>query len=220
MRRTLSSLTRLKEAAKDKSMRRRSRLEASLANGRSSARRYLLYGAMIVLSLALPAALTLRGNQSPTVPSSPSPSAGFDGAGTAGGGGGVQEGGVPSTRPREGRDVQDSRFTAVSPLVWRGIADGIASTPTSADDIHVVFSTDCSPYQNYQAILLFHSAEVSLCSGAVCHFAHVILFLFLHTSALVLSTSAAPAPLPGSVWYTYAQGGGVRTKYGILSLHS
>lgn len=160
MRRTLSSLARLNEAAKDKSMRRRSRLEANLANGRSSARRYLLYGAMIVLSLALPAALTLRGNHRP-VSSNPSPSAGFDGSAEigGGGGGGVHGGGASSAQPRwEGRDVQD--LGTVSPLVWRGIADGIPSTPASTDDIHVVFSTDCSPYQNYQAILLFHSAEV------------------------------------------------------------
>lgn len=144
-------------------MRRRSRLEANLANGRSYARKYLLYGAMIVLSLALPAALTLRGNHRPLPPSNTPPSANMSGGATIGGDGGgdgAHETGMSSAQPRWGGvDVKD--LGAVSPLVWRGIEDGIPSTPSSEDDIHVVFSTDCSPYQNYQSIVLFHSAEVS-----------------------------------------------------------
>lgn len=43
---------------------------------------------------------------------------------------------------------------------WDGVMKGIPSMPRSDVDIHVVFSTDCSPYQNYQSILLLHSAEV------------------------------------------------------------
>ena len=175
MPRALSSLSRLNQpqAARDTSMRRRSRLEANLSGGRSSARRYLLY-AMIALSLALPAALTLRSSSSSKSTNSKSNSpplgSGAESGDGTGSRGRVQEPGMPSSssaRPRwEGRDVQD--LGVVSPLVWRGIGDGIASAPASADDIHVVFSTDCSPYQNYQAILLFHSAEVGFSgSGAV-----------------------------------------------------
>lgn len=130
-------------------MRRRSSLEASFANGRSSTSmrwRCLLYGVIMgVLFLAL----TLCGNR----PSPSKPSVSVDGAAMVGGRDGVHG-------SKEGRDdVQDQG--AISPLIWRGIYDGIASTPASAEDIHLVFSTDCSPYQNYQAILLFHSAEVS-----------------------------------------------------------
>lgn len=45
-------------------------------------------------------------------------------------------------------------------LPWRGISPGIPSAPRSIDDLHVVFSTDCSAYQHFQSIVLFHSAEV------------------------------------------------------------
>ena len=33
--------------------------------------------------------------------------------------------------------------------------------PLGEDDIHVVFSTDCSNYQAWQAVVLFHSAILS-----------------------------------------------------------
>lgn len=184
MRHALSAVSLLNHAARSKSMRRRSRLEANLANGRSPTprrrRRYLLYGAMGVLSLALPAALTLRGNR--PSPPKPEPSARIDSGATIGGGDRAH-GSEISTQPRwKGRDVQD--LGAISPLVWGGIGDGIAATPASADDIHVVFSTDCSPYQNYQAILLFHSAEVrgasvvlKLSAGAVHFYGKYVLYL-------------------------------------------
>lgn len=55
---------------------------------------------------------------------------------------------------------EDARASEVSLQVWRGIGAGMASGPKSVDDIHVAFSTDCSPYQNFQSITLFHSAEV------------------------------------------------------------
>jgi len=35
-----------------------------------------------------------------------------------------------------------------------------SSSSSSNDEIHVIFSTDCSPYQDWQTILLFHSAKV------------------------------------------------------------
>lgn len=50
----------------------------------------------------------------------------------------------------------------VEPGVWKGIAEDILSSPRSKHDIHIVFSTDCSLYQNYQSILLFNSAEVTV----------------------------------------------------------
>ena len=165
-------------------MCRRPKLEANLANARSSpARRYLLYGAMIVMSLALPAVLTLRGNNHR--PARPHLTTGYgDGAGAMGDGGGGGEVHDDARKPssssssaaaaaaRRGASSDDDKTTQsrsrgrkertspVSRLEWRGLADGIASAPASADDIHVVFSTDCSPFQNYQAIVLFHSAEV------------------------------------------------------------
>lgn len=43
---------------------------------------------------------------------------------------------------------------------WDGVMKEMPSKPRSELDIHVVFSTDCSPYQNFQSTLLFHSAEV------------------------------------------------------------
>ncbi|CAN0035832.1 unnamed protein product [Pylaiella littoralis] len=55
---------------------------------------------------------------------------------------------------------EDARASEVSLQVWRGIGAGMASGPKSVDDIHVAFSTDCSPYQNFQSITLFHSAEM------------------------------------------------------------
>eukprot|EP00612_Vaucheria_litorea_P006340 CAMPEP_0171471968 /NCGR_PEP_ID=MMETSP0946-20130122/1012_1 /TAXON_ID=109269 /ORGANISM="Vaucheria litorea, Strain CCMP2940" /LENGTH=481 /DNA_ID=CAMNT_0012001543 /DNA_START=87 /DNA_END=1529 /DNA_ORIENTATION=- len=40
----------------------------------------------------------------------------------------------------------------------KGISSKIPSTPRNLDDIHVLFSTDCSEYQNWQSLLLFYSA--------------------------------------------------------------
>lgn len=64
-------------------------------------------------------------------------------------------GNVPSTE-----DPQ--KFQHKPELVegWGGIMQGIPSAPRSKHDIHVVFSTDCSAYQNYQSIILFNTAEV------------------------------------------------------------
>lgn len=133
-------------------MRRKSRLETDRENGRSYIRRYLFFGALALLSLALPAALTLLGSGRP--PASP-PGASYEGNGAAGGvGASGGDGGDGSSWARP------SDLDPVSSLEWRGIGGGIASVPTSVDDMHVVFSTDCSPYQNYQSVLLFHSAEV------------------------------------------------------------
>jgi len=39
-----------------------------------------------------------------------------------------------------------------------GGAEGGAASSSSSSDMHVVFSTDCSPYQNWQSILLFYSS--------------------------------------------------------------
>lgn len=128
-------------------MRRRSRPQPWQATARPNFQRYLFYAALVVLSLAFPAALTLVGRRPP--PSSP----------------------LTVAKPREdswstARDDGEMLADAedVSPMIWRGIAEGIPPTPRSAEDIHVVFSTDCSPYQNYQAIMLFNSAEVWYCS--------------------------------------------------------
>ncbi len=44
------------------------------------------------------------------------------------------------------------------PTEPRGVAP-IVQTPTDDDgDIHVIFSTDCSPYQDWQTLVIFHSA--------------------------------------------------------------
>lgn len=126
-------------------MRRKSRLETDREHGRPYPRRYLFFGALALLSLAIPAGLTLLGSGRPP-PSAPG--GGSEGNGAAGGDGSGSHLGRPSN------------LDPVSSLEWRGISGGIASVPASVDDIHVVFSTDCSPYQNYQSVLLFHSAEV------------------------------------------------------------
>lgn len=102
---------------------------------------------MALLSLVVPAALTLLGSHPPP----PAP---------------------PVLTEVDRKDRDEDKVAAdleeISPLVWRGIGDGIPAVPASQDDLHVVFSTDCSPYQNYQAIMLFHSAEVcSLLRGCV-----------------------------------------------------
>lgn len=66
---------------------------------------------------------------------------------------------VPWSEPQS-EDVVEEAVDRVTE--WNGTAEGIPSVPRSEVDIHVVFSTDCSPYQNYQSMLLFHSAEVRL----------------------------------------------------------
>lgn len=119
-------------------MRRRSKPRQGA--GRPNFQRYLFYAALVILSLAFPAALTLVGRHPP--PSSEQ----TDGDGD------------PGMWTSRGDATVDAE--AVSPLIWSGIGKGIPPTPQSAEDIHVVFSTDCSPYQNYQAIMLFNSAEV------------------------------------------------------------
>ena len=37
----------------------------------------------------------------------------------------------------------------------------------TADDVYVIFSTDCSPYQNWQSLVLFHSARRVKQKGSV-----------------------------------------------------
>lgn len=117
--------------------RRRSRLEEGHLTGASvwSVRRYVLLTAVAVISLALPAALTFRPSATTRR--------------KAGGGAAENDGGG-----------QKPSLVDVEHDAWLGIAPGIATSPASVDDIHVVFSTDCSPYQTYQATLLFNSAEV------------------------------------------------------------
>lgn len=39
--------------------------------------------------------------------------------------------------------------------------------PLGEDDIHVVFSTDCTHYQTWQAVVLFHSAILSGHTGPI-----------------------------------------------------
>jgi hypothetical protein len=67
--------------------------------------------------------------------------------------------------------VDTSLRGATHDLVHLGIPHASISTPPVAEpvpivpavepyDIHVVFSTDCTPYQDYQTIVLFHSASV------------------------------------------------------------
>lgn len=38
---------------------------------------------------------------------------------------------------------------------------------SSEDDVYVIFSTDCSPYQDWQTLVLFHSAKIAQQKGAV-----------------------------------------------------
>lgn len=44
---------------------------------------------------------------------------------------------------------------------------GAASVDQEARDVHVVFSTDCSAYQHWQALLLFHSAQTARHRGTI-----------------------------------------------------
>lgn len=131
-------------------MRKRSKHGARTTEGRSSFRRYLFYAALVLLSLALPAILTLRGTRQALV-----------GLERGDGGDSSPASPVVPSKPTTFSEVPPPKAGPVSPSRWQGIAEGIPSSPRSVDDIHLVFSTDCSPYQNYQSILLFHSAEVS-----------------------------------------------------------
>lgn len=174
--------------ARPKTMRRRSRLEENLANsGRSSTRQYLFYGTIGLLSLALPAALALFGHR--FLPSNAPADSGATPYSV-----------IAPTRSQDDTQRQphpgpglavpaDLRAGAVPPQVlWRGIASGIASRPESVHDIHVVFSTDCSPYQNYQSILLFQSAEVRMywmCSHCFC---------YLSCCSILFHSIAQPVP--------------------------
>jgi hypothetical protein len=46
--------------------------------------------------------------------------------------------------------------------------DAVDSVPVySADAVHIVFSTDCTPYQDWQTLVLFHSAGVVKQQGTV-----------------------------------------------------
>lgn len=114
---------------------------------------------MAFLSLAVPLALTLLGNHRPA----PAPSAFV-----------AEE--VERTDKNEVKPAVE--LSTISPLVWRGIGNGIPAVPVSPDDLHVVFSTDCSPYQNYQAIMLFHSAEVWFVQGRLPFFVNVLQHCF------------------------------------------
>lgn len=127
-------------------MRKRSRLEARMAAGRTSFQRYLFYSALVLLSLALPAILTLRGDRQPLLRNES-----VDGGTTIS---------VDVSKQTDLSEVPPPKTGPVSVSRWQGIAEGIPSEPRSVHDIHLVFSTDCSPYQNFQSIILFHSAEV------------------------------------------------------------
>ncbi|CAM9267051.1 unnamed protein product, partial [Phaeothamnion confervicola] len=51
--------------------------------------------------------------------------------------------------------------TADTPADAVGVVPDLPDAPRSKDDIHVVFSTDCSAYQDWQSFLLFHSAQAA-----------------------------------------------------------
>ncbi|CAM9158118.1 unnamed protein product [Choristocarpus tenellus] len=76
----------------------------------------------------------------------------------------LQEARPPSLRGNEeGADLLETKQGGV----WGGLSEDIPARPRGEDDIHLIFSTDCSPYQNYQSLLLFHSAEEVGQSGRV-----------------------------------------------------
>lgn len=74
--------------------------------------------------------------------------------------------------------------------------------PLGEDDIHVVFSTDCSNYQAWQAVVLFHSAILSGHMGPITQ---------LVSKVFLLSGShftAARGPREGSGWGEKGKRGG------------
>lgn len=54
-----------------------------------------------------------------------------------------------------------------SPLPFPALRFCDLSFPLGEDDIHVVFSTDCTNYQAWQAVVLFHSAILSGHTGPI-----------------------------------------------------
>jgi hypothetical protein len=54
--------------------------------------------------------------------------------------------------------VPVEKLPGASPPLPPPVSQSISIAPK--DDIHVVFSTDCSPYQDWQTLLQFHSAQV------------------------------------------------------------
>lgn len=54
-----------------------------------------------------------------------------------------------------------------SPLPFPALRFCDVSFPLGEDDIHVVFSTDCTNYQAWQAVVLFHSAILSGHTGPI-----------------------------------------------------
>lgn len=70
--------------------------------------------------------------------------------------------GIPSVPWSEPQSEDAAEEALDREIESKGTVKGIPSVPRSEMDIHVVFSTDCSPYQNYQSMLLFHSAEVRM----------------------------------------------------------
>jgi len=67
---------------------------------------------------------------------------------------------LPSfTRGEENGFTDGTSFSADSQVVSRGPGVDIGSTIVQAkNDVHVIFSTDCSTYQDWQSLLVFHSA--------------------------------------------------------------
>lgn len=94
----------------------------------------------------------LRGSsQHPPPPHPPhqTPSSSSSSEDVGGGGGGDKSGSVDAVQDG------DSGITSAS-----GSASGIGSNRASPDDIFVVFSTDCTEYQDWQSLVLFYSAKL------------------------------------------------------------
>jgi hypothetical protein len=71
--------------------------------------------------------------------------------------------------------LRGRHFPQLSGLVQGGAPSSSSSATTTAvvsagnshktypyheDDVHIIFSTDCTPYQDWQTLVLFHSAKV------------------------------------------------------------
>lgn len=46
----------------------------------------------------------------------------------------------------------------VAPIGGSTLSEGVTLQEVEKSDVHVIFSTDCSPYQDWQTLVVFHSA--------------------------------------------------------------
>lgn len=68
---------------------------------------------------------------------------------------------VPDMQPKTDpvNDVRHVRHGAPREVLLRKRAEGMIQSDPDEPEVHVVFSTDCNPFQDWQTLLVFHSGQ-------------------------------------------------------------